>query len=167
MTTDDHPHWQVLSAPELGGAILSRERDANPDAPSVPLYALSTLGSEGVAERYASLYGIEVVSVRFSDVYGPMDRDTGARNRHNAPYHVATRLSRDEPLVISGNLEDVGWDYVDASSVARAVVALLTAPTRPGRRVYEIALGRPVTHGEQSLVASLMALLMTPLMSLH
>jgi nucleoside-diphosphate-sugar epimerase len=43
----------------------------------VPLYALSKLGSEGVAERYASLYGIEVVSVRFSDVYGPMDRDTG------------------------------------------------------------------------------------------
>jgi nucleoside-diphosphate-sugar epimerase len=77
MTSDDLPHWQVLSAPELGGALHSRERDANPDAPSVPLYALSKLGSEGVAERYASLYGIEVVSVRFSDVYGPMDRDTG------------------------------------------------------------------------------------------
>ena len=66
----------MLSAPELGGALHSRERDANPDAPSVPLYALSKGASEGVAERYASLYGIEVVSVRFSDVYGPMDSDT-------------------------------------------------------------------------------------------
>lgn len=88
------------------------------------------------------------MAVRFSDVYGAMDRDTGARNRHNAPYHAATRLCRGDPLVVSGGLEDVGWDYVDAPSAARAVVALLTAAGKPRRRVYEIALGRTVPHGE-------------------
>ena len=85
-----------------------------------------------------------------------MDRDTGARNRHNAPYHAATRLLRGEPLVVSGSLDDVGWDYVDAPSAARAVVSVLTATVRPRRFVYEIALGRTVAHAE--LLAAVLGL---------
>ena len=83
-----------------------------------------------------------------------MDRDTGARNRHNAPYWVATRAVRGEPLLIeAASLREVGWDYIDAPSAARGVVALLDAASPPRRFLYELAIGRCVPHGE--LVASL------------
>ena len=36
----------------------------------------------------AELYGMDACCVRFADVYGRLDRNTGARNRHNAPYWV-------------------------------------------------------------------------------
>eukprot|EP00966_Prymnesium_polylepis_P167914 3881997-Prymnesium_polylepis.1 len=39
-------------------------------------------------------------------------------------------------------------DYIDGGSAARGVVALLDAPARPKRFVYELALGRCVPHGE-------------------
>ena len=35
---------------------------------------------------------MDLVSVRFSDVYGRLDRDTGARNIHNAPYKVCRKV---------------------------------------------------------------------------
>lgn len=61
--------------------------------------------------RWSQLYpDVDCVAVRFSDVWGVMDRDTGARNRHNAPYWVVGRAMRHEPIVIEANsLDDVGW----------------------------------------------------------
>ena len=41
----------VLSTPAVGGPVHTRRRDADVDAPSMPLYALSKLGCEGVAQR--------------------------------------------------------------------------------------------------------------------
>ena len=42
----------------------------------------------------------------------------------------------------------MGWDYIDAPSAARGVLALLASPRAPRRAVYELGLGRCVSHRE-------------------
>ena len=82
-----------------------------------------------------------------------MDRDTGARNRHNAPYYVARRVAAGVPVrVHAASLDENGWDYVDVSSIARGVVALLRARSAPRRAVYDLASGAPVAH--RALIAA-------------
>ena len=62
---------------------------------------------------------------------------------------MCTRARRGERIVFEADgLGEVGWDYVDAPSCARGVLALLLAPHRPARFVYELALGRTVPHEE-------------------
>ena len=77
----------VLSAPEMGGAALSLGHGPHAEREgAVPTaYALSKIAAEGAARRWRELHGLDIVTVRFGEVYGRMDRDTGARNRHNAP----------------------------------------------------------------------------------
>jgi UDP-glucose 4-epimerase len=69
---------------------LAREALPGEEIPkSMELYAVSKHASEAVVNRWAELFGLEALSVRFSMVYGRLDRDTGARNRHNPPYCAA------------------------------------------------------------------------------
>ena len=145
----------VYSAPSIGGVAHS-----SPATPAVASYALSKLAAEAQIQRWREVYpDVDSVAVRFSDVYGPMDRDTGARNRHNAPYWVVNRALKGETIVIEADgslvcLEGLGWDYIDAGSAARGVVTLLDAPNKPKRFLYELGLGRCVAHGE--LIAAIL-----------
>eukprot|EP00965_Chrysotila_dentata_P215253 6188659-Pleurochrysis_carterae.AAC.2 len=85
----------------------------------------------------------------FDQLYGPLDRPTGARNRHNAPFWaLAARRSAKALNIAAGSLNDLCWDLVDAASVARGVVAILFSPKTPRRRVYEFALGRTISFAE-------------------
>ena len=93
---------------------------------------------------------MDTVSVRFSDVYGRLDRDTGARNRHNAPYWICNKALSGErsgsPATITiaaGSLDEPCWDIVDAPSVARAMALLLRSPARPKRSVSELDFEHP------------------------
>jgi len=126
--------------------------------PPMSLYAASKVAGEAPVRRWRELYDLDVVTVRFSDVYGRMDRETGARNRHNAPYWVCKKAlamagtnghgPKRKFRVAAGSLDELGWDYVDAPSVARGMVAILLSPKRLGRAVYHLALGRCVPHRE-------------------
>ena len=148
----------------IKGLNFSPDTDTPSDTlavPSMSLYALSKLAGEAAAKRWKELYGMDIVSVRFSDVYGRLDRDTGARNRHNAPYWVCrkvlaleneTSLLQNEDSykatnqvkikVAAPSLDSVCWDMIAAPSVASGVAALLKSPSKPKRHVYHIALGR-------------------------
>ena len=135
----------VLSAPQIGGAELCR-----PSTPAVAAYPLSKLAAEAQLARWREIYPeVDCAAVRFSDVWGAMDRDTGARNRHNAPYHVIGRAVRRQPIVLeAASLDDVGWDLVDGPSAARGVLAVLLHPLPCKRLVYELGLGRTVAWRE-------------------
>ena len=88
---------------------------------SMELYALSKHASEGVVARWAELFGMPALSVRFSMVYGRLDRDTGARNRHNPPYWVAQQAAAGAEVVVSGDLDDIGGDYIAVEDVAETI----------------------------------------------
>ena len=77
------------------GLIHSNANEPVADPLAVPYmshYDLSKFAGEAAARRWKELYNMDLVSVRFSDVYGNLDRDTGARNIHNAPYKVCRKV---------------------------------------------------------------------------
>lgn len=118
-------------------------------APSaMGLYCLSKFAGENAVARWAELYGLDACCVRFADVYGRLDRNTGARNRHNAPYWVCEAAAAGRPVVVRGSLDDIGWDYIAAPDVANALAALLRSENPPKLPVYVIGIGRPVPHRE-------------------
>jgi UDP-glucose 4-epimerase len=120
---------------------------------TIGLYCMSKFSGEAAVARWAELYDMDACSVRFADVYGRLDRDTGARNRHNAPYWVCTRAAAGLRVGVRGSLDDVGWDYIAAPDVALAVVAILRCASKPKLPVYTIGGGRTVPHEELLVVA--------------
>ena len=132
-------------------------RDHGPDRPGTPLpedgyvgprklYGISKWAAEMVAERYADLFGLSVLSVRLSSVYGTMDRVTASRTFRHVPNRIAHwAVQRREPLRVSG-IDAVG-DYIHAEDVAAALAALLDLP-QPRFGTYNVALGETVTMGD-------------------
>ena len=149
------------------GLIHSNAKEPAADPLAVPYmshYALSKFAGEAAVRRWKELFNMDLVSVRFSDVYGKLDRDTGARNIHNAPYKVCRKVLALENKICSNNkgdncqpidqvflkikapsLDSVCWDIIDATSVASGLTALLKSQNKPKRHVYHIALGRTPT----------------------
>eukprot|EP00041_Stephanoeca_diplocostata_P038863 m.1563499 g.1563499 ORF g.1563499 m.1563499 type:complete len:752 (+) comp25282_c0_seq31:1253-3508(+) len=145
----DRPEGSPAPAEEVGSRAL----------PALSLYALAKVGGEGATRRWRDVCGMDAVSVRFSDVYGPLDRNTGARNRHNAPYWVCRKALRmiregkpkdaaDKFHIAGKSIHEVCWDIIDAPSAARGVVALLMAEHKPRKVMYHLALGMTPTHAE-------------------
>ena len=66
-----------LVSPLPGPSASPSAPPSAPDPKAVPamsMYALAKVGGEAAVQRYKALYGMDVVSVRFSDVYGRLDR---------------------------------------------------------------------------------------------
>ncbi len=111
------------------GGVVYDERGSLPhreEAPKLPVspYGVSKLGSEYYLAVYASLYGMEVVSLRYANVYGPR------QNPHGEAGVVAifgSRMRAGKGLTIFGDGEQTR-DYVFVEDVARANLAATRAP---------------------------------------
>jgi nucleoside-diphosphate-sugar epimerase len=128
-----------------------------PDRPGEPLpedgyvmprrlYGISKLASELITERYGDLFGLSATSVRLSSVYGTMDRVTASRDFRHVPNRIAHLAVDGVRRVRVNTLAAVG-DYIHAEDVARAIIALLRAPTLR-YSAYNIAMGTTATVGE-------------------
>jgi UDP-glucose 4-epimerase len=107
------------------------------------LYDVTKYSSELIARRLGELYGYSAVSIRLSNVFGPMDRQTPFRNVRN-PANIIARAAVERGVVKAVNPEVPG-DYIYAPDVARAIRLLLEAPRRAlADDVYNIAYGAPV-----------------------
>lgn len=118
---------QVIFA--SSGGVVYDERSPLPhreEAPKLPLspYGVSKLASEYYLAAQARLYGLEVVSLRYANVYGPR------QNPHGEAGVVAifgSRLRAGRALTIFGDGEQTR-DYVYVEDVARANLAATRAP---------------------------------------
>lgn len=135
------------------GAVYSEDSPLltqNPlkeDGPTMPqeMYSISKFSSEHIVRRYNELFGLNVISVRFSDVYGVMDRDTGARNRHNLPYYICNKIARSKQkqtqIIVKGTMDDAGGDFICVIDVGRAILKILIHPYNCKNHIYNIAYG--------------------------
>jgi nucleoside-diphosphate-sugar epimerase len=107
------------------------------------LYAVSKYAAELVARRYGVLFRLPVCRIRLSDVFGPMERPTGARSAScmSLPYRMMRATIEHRPLRVSKETLDAAGDFLSAEDVAEAVARLLFAPSL-SHDVFNIAAGR-------------------------
>jgi nucleoside-diphosphate-sugar epimerase len=113
------------------------------DMPTNPLspYALQKLVGEQYMQLFTSLYGLETVSIRYFNVFGP-------RQDPSSPYSgvialFVTALLQGKPPTIVGD----GKQTRDFTYVANVVDGVLKAATAPGAsgEVINVATGRQIS----------------------
>jgi UDP-glucose 4-epimerase len=136
------------------GAVYGEALPGTPDVPvpedgrvsPVELYGITKFGSEHITRRYGEVFGLDVVAVRFSGVYGPMDRATPGRAVDCVPKKIVAAALAGRPITVKAL--DAGGDFIHAHDVATGLAALLRAPALE-HAVYNVA------YGEFTLIAEL------------
>ncbi|HKA93054.1 MAG TPA: NAD-dependent epimerase/dehydratase family protein [Acidimicrobiia bacterium] len=126
------------SSSVYGGSAPLPTAETAPLTPRSP-YAVSKMAGEHYCRVYSELFGVETVSVRFFNVYGP-------RQRPDSPYAAVIplfieALRKSAPPTVHGD----GRQSRDFTYVADAVAATLAAADAPADRcagrAYNIAPG--------------------------
>jgi len=126
------------SSSVYGDSTRLPKREGEEGRPVSP-YALSKKMDEQLAEIFGSCFGMELIGLRYFNVYGP-------RQDPDGPYAAVIPLFfraalRDEPALIHGD----GTQTRDFTFVGDAVAANLLAATAPAEscgRAYNVAAGR-------------------------
>jgi nucleoside-diphosphate-sugar epimerase len=125
-----------------GAEILDEESPAN----ATTLYGVTKLASERIALRYGELFDLDVVALRPSNVYGPMERVTPG-------YAGATQLREmlrihftGQPILVDSLAGPyLDWTYVE--DIADGIERAWAAPTLP-RRLYCLTCGQLYAIGD-------------------
>ncbi|HEY1783216.1 MAG TPA: NAD(P)-dependent oxidoreductase [Roseiarcus sp.] len=131
-------HGDTDAAPVLQG-------EAGPFHPA-DLYGVGKLGGELVARRFSELHGVPTAVVRFTRVFGPMERPTGARKLMHLPYLMMKKMLAGRPLRITRRSADAVGDWISSEDVSDAIVKL--CGSRSANRAYNIATGQPIRTTE-------------------
>jgi UDP-glucose 4-epimerase len=121
-----------------GGAIYGEQEyfpadESHPTRPISP-YGVAKLTTEQYLFYYQYVHGIESVSLRYANIYGPRQNPEGEAG---VVAIFATRfLSQQQPVINGDGLQT--RDYVYVSDVVRANVLALNCP---GSQVFNIATG--------------------------
>ncbi|HPQ71087.1 MAG TPA: SDR family oxidoreductase [bacterium] len=113
--------------------------EQSPQRPQSP-YAVHKLIGEQYLRLYHDLYGMDTLSLRYFNVYGPR-QDPASPYAAVIPLFIAALRDGRQPTVFGDGRQT--RDFVYVGDVARANVAALNAPD-PGGRVVNVAGGRRI-----------------------
>jgi UDP-glucose 4-epimerase len=113
-------------------------RESMPTMPRSP-YAVAKLAAEGYTRVFAGLYGMQTVSLRYFNVFGPRQDPTSAYAAA-IPKFIAAYLERRAPVVFDDGRQSRDFTFV--ANVVEANVRAAAAPTLAGESV-NIAAGAP------------------------
>lgn len=120
--------------------VLPFTEDMRPNPLS--LYALQKLVGEEYARLFATNYGLDVLSLRFFNVYGPRMRPDGGYALAVPRFLELTKQG--EACPVTGDGEQTR-DFTHVRDVVRACIAALESDTTWRGDVINIAAGRPVS----------------------
>jgi UDP-glucose 4-epimerase len=127
-----------------GGAIYgSTHRIPTPETePARPLsaYGLSKLTAETYGAWFRSTYGLDVVTLRYGNVYGPRQDPTGDAG---VIARFCDRVLAEEPPLVFGDGTQTR-DYVYVGDIVAANLAASEAPTLP-HTTYSVGTGTEVS----------------------
>lgn len=132
-----------LSSAAAYGAAGERLPELDETTPGDPvgLYAITKWASERVGARLGDLWGLDVVSLRLSGVFGPWEHATGVRDTLSPHCQILAAAVAGQPAILPRpGLRD--WIY--APDVADAVLAVAGAGTLR-HNVYNVSTGRRFT----------------------
>lgn len=114
-----------------GVASIPETRAADP----ATLYGITKFASERVGARLAELWGLDVLSVRLSGVFGPWERATGVRDTISPQTQLLSLATTGRPAL----LDRPGMrDWLYARDAAAAVLRLVAAD-RVAHRLYNVS----------------------------
>ena len=104
-------------------------------------YATSKLAGEHYCRVFPDVYGLETVSLRYFNVFGPR-QDPNSQYSAVIPLFIKAMLSGEPPTIYGDGLQSRDFTYVQNNVEANILAA--TAPGVSGR-VFNIACGRRYT----------------------
>lgn len=130
------------SSAVYGDSDASPKNEMSPPNPLSP-YALQKYASEKYCQLFHQLYGLETVSLRYFNVFGP-------RQSFDSPYsgviaRFCTAMLQDRPPTIFGDGHQ-SRDFIYVDNVAAANLLAAEAPAaRVAGKVFNIAGGRSIS----------------------
>jgi nucleoside-diphosphate-sugar epimerase len=138
---------QISSCAVFGDTSGLTELDEDSPARSTNLYGITKLAGERLALRYGELFELDVIAIRPSNVYGPMERFTPG-------YAGATELREmlrihfaGEPIKVT-SLEGPYRDWTYAEDVAEGIERAWAVEGPRPHRVFIIAGGEHYSVGQ-------------------
>jgi UDP-glucose 4-epimerase len=125
------------SSSVYGGAAAVPTSEDAAMLPRSP-YAVTKLAGEHYCRVFSELYGLETISLRYFNVFGPRQRPD-ATYAAVIPLFVDALLHDRSPIVHGDGLQSRDFTYVD--DVVKANFAAAAAPRACSGRVYNIAAG--------------------------
>ncbi|CAN5712128.1 NAD(P)-dependent oxidoreductase [soil metagenome] len=110
------------------------------------LYGVTKHTSERVCQRYAELYGLDIVSMRPANVFGPMERDTPGYVGGTEPREML-RIHFGGEAVRINSLEGPYLDWTYVEDIAEGIELAWSTP-KMLHDVYSITCGRLYSIGD-------------------
>jgi UDP-glucose 4-epimerase len=130
------------SAAVYGNTSVPRKKEDMPLDPASP-YGMSKLAAEKYAKIFYELYGLETVSMRYFNVYGPRQRFDEKWAYGGVISIFLERLLKNMPLVVHGDGEQTR-DFVYVKDVVEANMLVLKTSGAAGE-VFNIGTGKRIT----------------------
>jgi nucleoside-diphosphate-sugar epimerase len=113
------------------------------DMPPLPIspYGVAKLASEGYMRSFTQVYGLETVSLRYFNVFGPR-QDPLSQYSAAIPRFIAALRAGDSPVVFGDGEQSRDFTYV--SNVVEATALAMEARGVAGQ-VFNVAFGRSIT----------------------
>jgi nucleoside-diphosphate-sugar epimerase len=109
-------------------------------------YGITKHTGERVCRRYAELFGLDIVSMRPANVFGPMERDTPGYVGGTEPREILRIHFAGEPVRIN-SLEGPYLDWTYVEDIAEAIELGWATPEMP-HDIYSITCGRLFSIGD-------------------
>jgi UDP-glucose 4-epimerase len=138
------------SSSVYGGAEHLPTLESAPLMPRSP-YAVSKLAGEHYCRVYSELFGLETVSLRYFNVYGPRQRPDSAYAAV-IPLFIDALCKREAPIVHGDGRQARDFTYID-DAVAGTIAAAMAPAERCSGRAFNIAPGE--SHDLLELLAIL------------
>lgn len=143
-----------------GDQPFSANRETDLAKPMSP-YAVAKLAGEYYCQAFFHTYGLETVSLRYFNVFGPR-QDPNSHYAAVIPIFISRILNGKPPIVFGDGLQSRDFTYVE--NVVDANLLAATVPEAAGK-TFNIAGGRSITLLD--LIGKLSQLLEKPIKPIH
>ena len=106
-------------------------------ADPVSVYSVTKFASERIGDRMAEVWGLDVIGVRLSGVFGRWERQTSVRDTPSPQHQIMRAALEGRPALLARH---DARDWIYAPDVARAVIALRTSEGLR-HRLYNVSTG--------------------------
>jgi nucleoside-diphosphate-sugar epimerase len=139
----DHEVRRVVYASSSSVYGATPQLPQHEDLPTVPIspYASTKLAGENYARSFYHVYGVETVSLRYFNVFGPR-QDPLSEYSAVVPRFVTSLAAGESPIIYGNGEQSRDFTYVE--NVAQANLLAISSELGAGR-VYNIACGEQIS----------------------